>query len=69
MFSWFLIRAKPPISQTIKGEQDILEITEESLYKLIKAVLLSTSTNGHTSVDRPAKSYINQLCADTEFHQ
>ena len=37
--------------------------------KLMSNVLLWTHTHGLTSVGRPAKTYIHQLCADTGCHQ
>ena len=36
--------------------------------KLVSDVLLWTSTHGYISVGRPAKTYIHQLCAYTEYH-
>ena len=33
--------------------------------ELISEILLWTPTHGHTSIDRPAKTYIHRLCADT----
>ena len=33
--------------------------------ELINDVLRWTPTHGHTNVDRPAKTYIHQLCEDT----
>ena len=38
-----------------------------SMNELINNVLLWIPTYGHTSVDWPAKSYLYQLCADTEY--
>ena len=46
-------------------EQDMLATVGRSKRKLISDVLLWTSTHEHTSVGRPAKTYIHQLCADT----
>ena len=36
--------------------------------ELISDIFLRTSTHGHTSVGHPAKSYINQIRAETGFH-
>ena len=33
--------------------------------RLITNILLRIPSHGHTSIDQPAKAYINQLCMDT----
>ena len=59
----------PPISQTIQVRQTRhAGHCWRSRDKLISDVLLWTHTHGHTSVGRPAKTYIHQLCADTGCH-
>ena len=59
----------PPISQTIqvRGARHTGHYWR-SKAKLINNILPWTTTHGHTSVGRPAKSYIHQLFADTACH-
>ena len=46
-------------------------LTQENfdIDKFISNVLQWTPTHGHTSVGRPVKTYINQLCANTGCYQ
>ena len=50
----------PPISQKHPAENCL-----RSKDKPMNDVLLQTSTQGHATACQLAKSYINQLCADT----
>ena len=56
----------PPISQTIQERQARhAGLWWSSQEKLISDTLHWTPTHGHTSVGRPGKAYIHQLCVDT----
>ena len=56
----------PPISQIIQVRQT----RQGSLYwwsknRFLRDVLLETPTHGRTSIDKPARTYIDQLSVDT----
>ena len=59
----------PPISQTIRERRTRhAGHCWRSKDELISDVLLWTPTHGYPSVGRPAKTYIHQLCEDTDCH-
>ncbi len=56
----------PPITKTIKVRQTRhAGHCWRSKYELISDVLLWTSSQGRAKAGRPARTYIQQLCADT----
>ena len=42
------------------------DVAREVRTKLIRDVLLRTPSHGHTSVDRPTRTYLQQLYTDAE---
>ena len=53
----------PSLKRSMLYEQDMLVTAGE----LITDALLWTPTHRHTSVDRPAKTFIHQLCPHTRM--
>ena len=57
----------PPISHVIRERQmRFAGHCWRSKEEIVRDVLLWTPKHGHTRVGRPSKTYINQLCEDTE---
>ena len=58
----------PPITKTVQVRRTRhVGHCQRSKYKLISDVLLWTPSHGRAKAGRPARTYIQQLCADTGY--
>ena len=61
---------RPPASLSRKlfklDEQDTQDTAGEARTKLVRDVLIWTPTHGQAKAGRPARTYIQQLCEDTD---